>query len=383
MRNLSSVLLAAVLVLGAAGPAEAGWEEGVQAFQGGNFSVAAQEFQAVTEQSPDYAPAHFMLGQALDKLNRNEDALDAFRQAYDLQPSNPEFQFALANAYLEVRRYADAAELYQRIDPSSLKSNYQAAYNKNRAVALEKSGRRDEAFAAKRDTARSSPNDASAQYAYGVAAFNAGQTSEAVAALGKAVQLEPKTKYRESYAKALIRLARQDASRKRDAYAKVVEQAKALVAAESSYENLLLLGEAQLGSKQYRDAVATLQRAAGQKGDWLPHFYMSQAQTALEQYAAAEDSLQKALAAGPSGQNERRVYRQIGFVNEKMKEYDQAKVAYTRAGDQASVQRVEENQRIAEENQRIEEHNRQVEEMKREQEALEKELEELESPPPR
>lgn len=386
MRNLSAALLAAVLVLGAAGPAEAGWEEGVQAFQGGNFSVAAQEFQEVTEQSSDYAPAHFMLGQALDRLNRGEDALDAFRKAYDLQPNNAEYQLALANAYLDVRRYSDAAELYQRIDPSQLKSQYRAAYNKNKTIALEKSGRSDEAFAALRETARSSPNDASAQYAYGVAAFNAGQTAQAVPALAKAAQLEPKPKYRESYAKALIRLARQDASQKRDAYAKAVEQARALVSAQATYDNLLLLAEAQLGAREYRDAAATLQRVAGQQqDDWLPYFYLSQAQTALQQYAAAEDSLEKALAADPSAQNERRVYKQIGFVNEKLKEYEEAKMAYSRAGDQASVARVEENQRIAEENQRIEEHNREIEQMKREQEALEKELEELEegAPPPR
>lgn len=385
MRNLNAALLAVVLVLGAAGPAAAGWEEGVQAFQGGNFSVAAQEFQGVTEQSPDYAPAHFMLGQALDKLNRNEDALDAFRQAYDLQPSNSEFQLALANAYLEVRRYADAAELYQRIEPSSLKDAYRPAYQKNKAIALEKSGRRDEAFAALRENAESSPNDAGAQYSYGVAAFNAGQTATAISPLERAVQLDPKPKYREAYVKALIRLARQDASQKQQAYSKAVEQAKALMAADPSYDNLLMLGEAQLGAKQYRDAVSTLERAAGQQQDWLPRFYLSQAQTAIEQYAAAEESLEKALAANPSAENERRIYKQIGFVNEKLKEYEEAKMAYSRAGDQSSVARVEENQRIAEENQEIEEHNRQIEEMKREQEALEKELEELEegAPPPR
>jgi cell division protein FtsB len=69
-------------------------------------------------------------------------------------------------------------------------------------------------------------------------------------------------------------------------------------------------------------------------------------------------------------------------VNEKLKNYDEAKVAYTRAGDQASVARIERNEQISAENQEIEAHNRQIEQMRSEQEALEQELRELEEGPP-
>ncbi|HEX6200111.1 MAG TPA: tetratricopeptide repeat protein, partial [Thermoanaerobaculia bacterium] len=160
---------------------------------------------------------------------------------------------------------------------------------------------------------------------------------------------------------------------------KAVEQAKALAAAEASYDNLVSLGEAQLGAKQYQGAADSFQKAAAkQSNDWLAFYYLSQAQTALGQFAAAETALERALRTGPSDQNEKRIHRQIGFVNEKLKNYEEAKVAYSRAGDQASVARVEQNQQIAQENQSIEEHNRQIEQMRQEQEALEKELRELE-----
>lgn len=383
MRNLFSVLCFALLVLAAAAPAEAGWEEGVNAFKAGNFSVAAKEFQTVVESSPDYANGYFMLGQSLARLNRDQDALNAYRKAYDLNPNSVQFQFALANALLATKRYNDAAQLYGRINPSSLPSTHQPAYHKNKAIALDKSGRGDEAIGALRETARSNPNDASAQYAYGVAAYNAGDTGAAVSALARAVQLQASPKYREAYVKALVRQAREDASKKSTNYSRAAEHARALAAADPSYDNLLLLGEVQLGAKQYQASVDSFQKAAAKRpNDWLAFYYLSQAQTALGQFQPAESALAKALASNPTSQNEKRIYRQIGFVNEKLKNYEEAKVAYTRAGDQQSVQRVQKNQEIAQENQEIEAHNREIEQMRQEQERLEQELRELEEGPP-
>ena len=379
MRNLITALAVIVLTLGAVAPAQAGWEEGVAAFKAGNYSAAAKEFQGVVEATPNFADGFFMLGQSLAQLNRHDDALTAFRKAYDLSPSSVNYQFALANAYLAAKRYGDAAQLYERINPSSLSGAHQAAYHKNKAIALDKSGRGGDLMAALQATARSSPNDAAAQYAYGVAAYNAGETGAAVQALAKAVQLEASAKHREAYVKALVRQAREDSSKKTSNYARAVEHAKALAGQNPSYEALMVLGEAQLGAKQYPGAVDSFQKAAAKKGDdWLAFYYLSQAQTALGQFAAAESALERALRTGPSDQNEKRIHRQIGFVNEKLKNYEEAKIAYTRAGDQASVARVEQNQQIAQENQSIEEHNRQIEQMRKEQEALEKELRELE-----
>ncbi len=387
MRTTITALVLTVLVLGTAGPAEAGWQEGVDAFKAGNYSVAAKEFQSVVESSPDYASGHFMLGQALDQLNRKQEALNAFRKAYDLNPNSAQFQFALADAYLAVDRYGDAAELFERIDASSLPQKYQAAFHSKKATAMEKSGRAGEALTSLRAAARANPNDAAAHYRYGTAAFNSGDTATAVDALSRAVQVQGSEANRKAYLKALIRQAREsnDRSRKVSIYGKAVEQARALADADSSYDNLLTLGEAQLGAKQYQAAADTFGRAAEKRSShWLAHFYESQALTSVEEYAAAEESLREALAADPSADDEKRVYRQIGFVNEKLKNYEEAKVAYNKAGDQASVARVEENQRIAEENRRIEAENRRIEEMRREREKLEQELKELEEgePPP-
>ena len=384
MRTVIKPLVLTILALAVAGTAQAGWDEGVSAFKAGNYSVAAQEFQGVVESSPDYANGYFMLGQALGKLNREQDALNAYRKAYDLNPNSVQFQFALADSYMDVGRYRDAAKLFEMIDPSSLPKQLQGVFHAKKATALEKSGRSDQALPSLKAAAQANPSDAASQYRFGVAAFNAGDTGTAVTALGKAVQIDGDAVYRKAYVDALVRQARETRSGKTAIYGRAVEQAKALAAKDASYENLLSLGEAQLGAKQYEGAADSFGKAASKKsGAWLPHFYRSQALTALEQYDAAEDALRAALASKPSAQDEKRIYRQIGFVNEKLKNYEEAKTAYTRAGDQASVKRVQENQDIAAENRKIDAENQRIEEMRKEREKLEKELKELnEGPPP-
>ncbi len=385
MNNLTKALTAAALVFAVAVPAQAGWNEGVNAFKAGNYSVAAKEFQGVVGQRPDWAGGHFMLGQALAKLNRKEQALDSFRKAYDLDPNKVEYQLALANGFLQTRMYTDAARLLDKVDASSLSAGQRGSFNQMRALALEKSGRASDALGALRDAARSKPNDAAIQYQYGVAAFNAGQISEAVRALGQAVKLSPSADNRAAYIQALIRDARENPSQKSSSYTTAVAQAKALVGQSANYDNLLSLGEAQLGAKQYSGAVDSFQKAAAKKpSDWLAFYYASQAQTAIGQFANAGSSLKKALATSPPAQNERRIYKQIGFVNEKLKNYDEAKAAYAKAGDQASLARVEKNMQIAQENQKISAENQRIDEMRKEQQDLEKQLKDLKQggPPP-
>lgn len=383
MRRFATALITAGFVLTASGLAEAGWDEGVKAFQSGNFSTAAQEFQAITTERPDWPGGHYMLGQALLKLNRDQEALSSFRKAYDLDPDNADYQMALAKAYLDTQRYGDAARLLEQMSPSSLKAAQRGPYQQMLAVALEKSGRGDQALDALRQLARQSPNDADVQYRFGVTTYNAGNTSEAVQALAKAVQLDgDNPTRREAYVKALVRQARENPSSKARAYQTAAAEAQKLATQRATYDNLLLLGETQLGAKQYAQAASAFEKALAKKKEWLGYFYLSQAQTSLQRYDAAEESLRQALTFNPTGNNERMVYKQIGFVNEKLRKYEEAKTAYAKAGDQQSIARIEQNEQIAAENQEIEAQNREIEEMRREREALERELEELEGPPP-
>lgn len=387
MRNTIKILSLTVLLLGFGVAAEAGWEEGVQAFRAQNFSQAAQEFKSVVDAQPEFAGGHFMLGQAYMRLEKNSEALTHLRKAYELEPGSVNHQFALGQAYLSNGRYGESLQVLRKIDPASLPKQQQGVYQQMLAVALDKSGRSSEALGALREVARANPNDADAWFNYGAAAINADELDQGISALEKAVSLNGNdAAKRAALAKVLVRKAREtrDPNQKKAVYAKGVGVARGLASSNASHDNLLLLGELQLGAKQYQDAAASLQQAASKKtNDYFAHFYLSQAQTSLQDWSNAEATARRALELARSDQDKKRAWTQIGFINEKMKNYEEAKVAYRNAGDQVGLRRVEENQRIAEENEEIDEHNAEIEELKRQEAELERQLKELESEPPR
>lgn len=384
MRNRILILTLAGS-LGLLAPAFAAWEDGIAAFKAGNYAQAAKEFEATVNEKPEWATGHMMLGRAQLKLGKTQPAIASLRKAYDLNPGDGSIQLALAQGYLEANMAGDAAQLLGRISPASLSKEQQGAYQKLYAMALDKSGQGDRAAQELAKAAAASPNDAALQYQYGAAALNAGNTQAAVAALEKATRLDPKDPNKAKvYVQALIRAAREsNGAAKEQTYAKAAEAARAMVAASASYENLLLLGETQLGATQYDAAIATFAQASGKNAaDWLPLFYTGQAYTARGAYPQAVDALQKAAGKTTKGDERSRVYKQLGFVYEKQRNFDGAKAAYQSAGDEAAVARITENQKINEHNQAADAEEKKVAELKKAQEEARKALEQGGAPPP-
>lgn len=370
------ILLLTVLVSGVGTLAMADWDSGVAAYNAKNYAQASQAFQEVVSAQPEFAGGHFMLGQSLLKENKNQDALNHLRKAYELEASNLSYTFGLAKGYFDSGRYNEALQMLGKIERGSLPQAQQSVYQQMRAVALSKTGRSDEALADLREMAQAS-SKASVWYSYGSAALAAGEIDQAVSGLKRAVDLGGDVKMKEAYINALITKARStnSASAKKQAYATAVPVAQSL---SPSYEHLLTLGEVQLGAGQYQQAAGSLEQAkAKNANDFYVHFYSAQALTSLERYQDAKSAAEAAMQRARQDRAKKLAWRQIGFINEKLKNYEEAITAYRNAGDQSGVRRVEENQRIAEENQEIEQHNQQIEELKKEEEELERALEDL------
>jgi cytochrome c-type biogenesis protein CcmH/NrfG len=377
MRKTTVTSLLLALVAASAAPAHAGWEEGVQALKAGNLDQALREFQGVVSQKPDWPGGHFMVGQVYLRQGKAPDAVNALRKANELEAGNPTYQYTLGQAYVKAGRYADGVQILQKINPASLPKDQQGAYHQLLAAALDRSGDDSSALGALQKAAQANPSDGDLWYQYGVAAFNAGDTAAGANALAQAIRLDGNDPAKKvAYAKALIRLGREkQGSAKQDAYNKAVEAARSVASGPgASYDNLLLLGEAQLGAKDYAGAAATFERAAAKKDDWLPYFYLSQAQAAVDRLEQSEAAARTALTKVGSDSDRRRVWGQIGFINEKLRKFDEAILAYRNAGDGAGAQRVEENKRIAAENKEIEEHNKEIEALEAEKRKLEEQL---------
>ena len=377
-RTITMIVLA--LVVTAVAPAYAGWEEGVAAFKSKNYTQAAKEFQALVQERPEWDGGHYMLGQALAKLKRNDEALAHLRKAYDLSPNKTSYQMALGKSYLDNKRYSESANLLSKIDPGKLPSSQRTGYHQMLASAYDKSGQSGQALASLKKLAASQPSDADAQYRYGLAAYNANQTSTAVAALEKAAKLAPNDMgKKETLVKVLIRSARESqGSQKQSRYAKATTVANQLASASPTYENLLTLGEVQLGAKDYVGAGASFRRATSKNsGDWLAQYYLGQALTSQSKYSEAVTALDQAMRLSSSSKDQTKIWRQLGFANEKLKNYSASIAAYRKAGDSTAIARVEKNQQTASDNQAIEAENAEIQKMEAERRKLEQELKDL------
>jgi predicted Zn-dependent protease len=380
------LILSLAGALAVAAPVFAGWDQGVAAFKAKNFTQAAREFEAVIAERPDWSGGYLMLGRTQLQQDRSSEAVATLRKGYDLNPSDLQMQLYLAQAYLAANRASESAALLGKINAASLPKEQQSFFQQLQGKALAESGQGDRAVAAMAKAAAAEPGDANLQYQYGAMALNANDVAAAVSALEKAARLAPNDGAKvKLYVQALVRQAREAGGAANDAiYARAAETARGLVSRDGSFDNYLLLGETQLGAKQYEAAVASFKQAEAKNlADWLPHFYTGQALTQLGRLGEAEASLKKGLGEAKRADEKARLWRQLGFVYEKQKSFDQAKVAYQNGGDSAGLARVAQNEEIAKHNAQADEEQRKVEEIRRAQEELKKTLQQQGTPPPR
>jgi tetratricopeptide (TPR) repeat protein len=385
MRKSPALLLS--LLLAVAGAASAGYEEGIAAYKAKNYQEAVNQFQGFIEElkgmgaaeNPEYAGTYQMLGMSLSGLGKHKEAVEPLKTAVKLNSSDANIQLALGQAYYKANDFRNAADVLGKINTSALPESHRGVVATMLSVSYQKSGQEGLALAQWEKAAKANPDDAATQFNYGAQALAAGYTDNAVAALAKASTLDAKdpAKHR-AYAQALLRKGREtpDKTAKLATYGKAATAAQQLTRLENTYDNLLLLGEAQLGAQQYDAAIATFNSAnAKNANDWLSHYYLGQAYTAKGSYDQAVTPLKTSLAKPKADQ--KKIWSQIGFVYEKQKKFDDAKTAYTNAGDSRGLARIEENSKIAQENQAIEEQNKKIQELEEEKKKLEKEMQAL------
>lgn len=384
MRHLVTLI---VLLLVAAGAAQADWEAGVAAFKAKNYSQAVTEFSAVVEEQPEYAGGHLMLGRSLLLSKQAGKAVPHLQRALELAPDDANTQLALGQALYQSGKYKECSQILGKLNVGSLPQGTQAAIYQMRGGAFQRSNEEDKALADFKKWAQLAASDGNAQYAYGAAALKAGDTQVAVSALEKAYRINgTDTKVVKTYVDALKRQGRLSQGATKDqSYQKAVGAAQKLVATDASFDNLLLLGEVEMGAKSYDSAVATLRKATAKKpNEWLPFYYIGQAQTAAGDFGNAEQPLQAALQKATKPDDQKKIWDQLGYVYEKQKKFDDSISAYQRAGNARGESRVAENKKIAEENKAADAHNAEIKRLQEERDKIREALQNTPtaSPPP-
>ncbi len=103
-------------------------------------------------------------------------------------------------------------------------------------------------------------------------------------------------------------------------------------------------GVAAFTSKNYNHAVVEFERVVAQEPkNWEAHYYLGRAHAELGDLRAATRSLRTALRRSKKARPEdnKRVWKQLGYVYEKQKKYAKAEDAYLKAGEKREAARVE------------------------------------------
>jgi tetratricopeptide (TPR) repeat protein len=328
---------ATLLLLVAALPAHAEWNNGLEAYKKKDWANAVKEFEEVTKTNPDYAGAYYMLGVSQRALGQLSPAIASLRKSVELDGSQASYKIALGQALLQADQYQNAYQLLKPLSMSSMDASHRSSYALLFAQAATKTNRPDEAVGVLTTQARADSRNYRLQQALGSAYTASGDEAKAFEAYKSAYNLNPKdaTSARNAV-KAAISVARRSSSNssKSNYYNQAGQIADQLANASPTFEHQLLAGEAWLGAKQYQKAQSSFDRArAQQSSNALVYYYLAQCKTQLNQLNPALADLQQALKIGASGKLRTQVYNQGGFIYDKKKDYNNAISWYREAGN--------------------------------------------------
>jgi predicted O-linked N-acetylglucosamine transferase (SPINDLY family) len=151
----------------------------------GRFDEALAAAEALGSHTP---AGHFYRGNALRTLNRDDEALEAYRQVLTLDPDHADARFNIGNIHWDRREFPDALAFYDQA--ISLRGDLPTYYN-NRGVLLSILGRQADALADYDRAVELDPAFANAHNNRGNILKGMRRTAEASAAFERVLQLAP------------------------------------------------------------------------------------------------------------------------------------------------------------------------------------------------
>lgn len=169
-------------------PAEALRSLGAEHLQQGRLDEAEAAYREALELEPDFAEAHFKLGNILFAMDRLDAAEACYRRAVELDPDYVKALYNLGNTLRQTGRLDEAEHCYRRV--AAIDPHYTNAHN-NLGVLLMDQGRHAEAEDVYRQLLSVAPDDAVALGNLGLCQLAQGRLAEAEASLRQALALQP------------------------------------------------------------------------------------------------------------------------------------------------------------------------------------------------
>lgn len=154
----------------------------------GRTEEAIRHYEQAVKIIPEYAEAHVNLGCALNKQGRSDEAIDQYIQALKIKPEYAEAEANFGNALSHQDHTDEAIKHY--LKALSVKPDYVEA-QVNLGAALDKEGRINEAIQHYLKGLAVKPDDKDLHFNLGVALDKAGRIDEAITHYLNAIQIKP------------------------------------------------------------------------------------------------------------------------------------------------------------------------------------------------
>ena len=115
------------------------YNEGNQKLKPGNYSGAVESYDKALAIEKDYR-TYYQKGIALKKLNKLEDAKDAFESSLQQKNDFEAAYNALGGVYFSMGNYEKAVDNFEKVLKSAKNENVKSAVKKNLAIAYAKMG---------------------------------------------------------------------------------------------------------------------------------------------------------------------------------------------------------------------------------------------------
>ncbi len=339
------VVLLATFALLAVSAAQADYDAGLNYFKQGKYVEAAQEFQALVDQSPEYDYGYYILGLSFLKMDKLPDAEKNFRKAVEINGDKFEYHHGLAQTLMGRKQYRETVNALNAAEGLASSTNHKYALYSMRGSALASQRKWGESVD-DLEKARAIKKSPTLSVQLGKAYYALEHNDKAVPVFREALAQNPNdAESQELLSEALIKLAkesRDDASKTRyyrDAVASA-EKFRSLKSGDPEGPNLV--GKATLGAQDYPKAEQAFRAVLQMKPD---HCYaminLGKTYIAMNDYKNAEKPFKDAAQCAP---RQPTVYESLGLIYQKYGSeaqnsepqkafayYDQAKKYYRQA----------------------------------------------------
>ena len=154
----------------------------------GNFTESLDESIRLSKIFHNDAFVHNMMGVSLLNIGKNEEAIEAYKQAIRIKPDYADVYYNIGVALINIDKYKEAIEAYKQA--IRIKPDYAEAYN-NMGISLMYIGENEEAIEAYRQAIKIRFNYDSAYYNLGVALIKIEKNEEAIEAYKQVIKINP------------------------------------------------------------------------------------------------------------------------------------------------------------------------------------------------